>query len=144
MKQSTASGCTQAKHASRFASVANAGDYPERVFGRRMRQERLLRGWRQEDLAARVGLIPSAISKAEAGRRLIRLDEAVAIADAFGLPLGAMLIAAAGDRAAAVEELTRRATAAAESAGESTILAARLLNEALNLAEGLDRPEGTP
>jgi len=126
--------------------VGYEGDTPGAVFGRRLRQERERLGWRLKDLADAVAgkgirLHPSAYAKMETGLREPDLTEAVTIAQALGQPLGAMLIAGAGDRAAEVEALTRQATAAAESAGESTILAARLLNEALDLAEALDRPE---
>ncbi|MGX6508254.1 helix-turn-helix transcriptional regulator [Rhodococcus sp. SJ-2] len=63
-------------------------------FGRRVRLEREARGWTQADLAKRievagVSLHPSAIAKIELRDvekpRAIRLDEAQAIADAFGL-----------------------------------------------------------
>jgi len=124
--------------------VGYEGGTPGAVFGRRLRQERERLGWRLKDLADAVAgkgirLHPSAYAKMETGLREPDLTEAVTIAEAIGQPLSAMLIADAGDRATAVEELTRQATAAAESAGESTILAARLLNAALDLAEGLDR-----
>ncbi len=67
----------------------------EDAFGRRVRQERNLRGWTQADLAKRlleegVKLHPSAIAKIEdrdredGKPRSIRLDEATAIARVFG------------------------------------------------------------
>lgn len=76
----------------------------ERIFARRLKRERLRRGWRQEDLAAQLAklgieLHPSAIAKIERepdpGKRIeprmIRLNEAVLIAKAFRLPLEEML-----------------------------------------------------
>lgn len=67
----------------------------EDSFGRRVRQERNLRGWTQADLAKRLSeeglkLHPSAIAKIEdrdrgdGKPRSIRLDEAAAIARVFG------------------------------------------------------------
>ncbi|TSD47956.1 helix-turn-helix transcriptional regulator [Rhodococcus sp. KBS0724] len=78
-------------------SAEDAG--PEDRFGKRVRQEREARGWTQADLARelqRVGLNlhPSAIAKIElrnvARPRAIRLDEAEAIAKAFGLSVDSM------------------------------------------------------
>jgi transcriptional regulator with XRE-family HTH domain len=71
-------------------------DDPERIFGRRLKAERLRRGWRLEDLATwasehGLNVHPSAYSKIEAGQRAVRLREAVAIAQALGIPLGFML-----------------------------------------------------
>jgi transcriptional regulator with XRE-family HTH domain len=71
---------------------------PERIFARRMRQERVRRGWRQEDLAnamAARGLKvhPSAIARSEreSDSRMIRLDEAVLVAAIFDLSLSQMI-----------------------------------------------------
>lgn len=76
----------------------------ERIFARRLKRERLRRGWRQEDLAAELAnlgleLHPSAIAKIERepdpGKkiepRMIRLNEAVIVAKVFGLSLEEML-----------------------------------------------------
>lgn len=69
------------------------GNGSEDAFGRRVREERLLRGWTQADLAERLQkeglkLHPSAIAKIEDREapkpRTIRLDEASAIARVFG------------------------------------------------------------
>jgi len=113
--------------------VANAGSDPERVFGRRMKQERLLRGWRQEDLAGRVGLIPSAISKAEAGRRLIRLNEAAAIAAALGVPLAALLTDAS-EREARIAEMRAEAVRLSDESDEALRRAVYYRNAAAELA----------
>lgn len=76
---------------------------PERTFARRVRRERIRHGWRQEDLADRLAargirLHPSAIAKIErdpddrgSGARFVRLDEAAALAAAFGLSIDVML-----------------------------------------------------
>lgn len=76
--------------------MENVGDDPERIFGRRLREERERCGLGQADLAALitkagVPVIGSAISKTESGRRLVRLNEAVAIAAVLGVPLIAMI-----------------------------------------------------
>lgn len=76
----------------------------ERIFARRLKRERLRRGWRQEDLAAELAdvgldLHPSAIAKIEREPdpdkkiepRMIRLNEAVTIAKVFELSLEEML-----------------------------------------------------
>lgn len=78
-------------------SITSDGpDTPERIFGRRLRRERVKRGWRQEDLAvwaAGHGAVmhSSAIAKIEAGTRMVRLDHAVALAAALGVPLSRLL-----------------------------------------------------
>jgi transcriptional regulator with XRE-family HTH domain len=78
--------------------VENAQDAQdaERRFGVRVRQERLRRGWRQEDLAIRVAaegvsLHFTAFTKIEAGHKRVRLIEAVAIAAALDVPLTFLL-----------------------------------------------------
>jgi transcriptional regulator with XRE-family HTH domain len=72
----------------------------ETIFGQRVRAERESRGWTQADLAQRLAgegihLHPSAIAKIEdrAARRprMIRLDEARALATVFGISLDQML-----------------------------------------------------
>jgi restriction system protein len=85
------------------AGDAPAGP-PERIFARRMKRERLRRGWRQEDLADRLALAsldlhPSAIAKIEREPdldkgiepRMIRLNEAVAIARVLGRSVEQMI-----------------------------------------------------
>jgi transcriptional regulator with XRE-family HTH domain len=68
----------------------------ERIFGRRMKRERIRRGWRQEDLAAAVAecgvtLHLSTYAKIEGGSRTITLNEAMVIAGALAVPLHRML-----------------------------------------------------
>jgi len=71
-------------------------DTPERIFARRQREERKRRRWRYQDLADAVAeqgitLNSTAFAKTETGGRAVRLDEAAAIARAFGLLLSQML-----------------------------------------------------
>lgn len=82
--------------ASQSQSTINAED----PFGRRLRYERERRGWTQADVAKRLAergitLHPTAIAKIEQRDsrrpRVIRLDEAAAIADIFGLSVNDML-----------------------------------------------------
>lgn len=69
---------------------------PEQVFAKRMRAHREQRGWSQSTLADRLRLYGidlhfSAIAKMELGVRAIRLNEAAAVATAFGVPLVKLL-----------------------------------------------------
>lgn len=85
-----------------FLDVEDGRDLmdPEYVFGRRMREERELRGWSQAEMAQRlaeygVELHPSAIAKMEAraasSPRAIRLNEAVAVSRVLGVDLSYLL-----------------------------------------------------
>jgi transcriptional regulator with XRE-family HTH domain len=92
------------------------------MFGIRQREERQRLGWRQEDLARQVSergwtADPSAFAKIEAGTRMVRLDEAVAIAETFGLLLSQMLAPSSQTELETELEAVRAevATASAES-----------------------------
>lgn len=100
------SGATlkSAHHGASHAYPGTWGPSAERNFARRMKRERLRRDLRQEDLADRlvrlgVELHPSAMAKIEREPapdkniepRMIRLNEAVAIARVFGLSVDDML-----------------------------------------------------
>ena len=67
------------------------------IFARRLNEERQRAGLSQAALAARItdmigrSIDPSAIARAEKHERAIRLDEAVAIADALQVPLTSLL-----------------------------------------------------
>jgi transcriptional regulator with XRE-family HTH domain len=68
----------------------------ETHFRKRLKDERDRRGWSQEELAKRLGergvaVHASTIAKIETDARAIRLDEAAAIADLFGLSLDTLL-----------------------------------------------------
>lgn len=78
---------------------------PEEHFARRIRAERQARGWTQAELAERlkehgVDLHFTAIAKIEqpdpARQRAIRLNEAAALAQTFGVPLQHLLYSADG------------------------------------------------
>jgi transcriptional regulator with XRE-family HTH domain len=60
----------------------------EAGFGERVKEARVKAGWTQRDLAAKLGLDASAISRLEKGTRAIRLGEAAHIAIALGSDLG--------------------------------------------------------
>ena len=110
----------------------------EDPFGRRLRYERERRGWTQADVAQRLSergivLHATAIAKIEqrdARRpRVIRLDEAAAIADIFGLPLGEMLKPAPSlfSEAAVRAEEWAHSVELADSAGKRFFDALRLI-----------------
>lgn len=68
----------------------------ETHFRKRLKDERDRRGWSQEELAKRLGergvaVHASTIAKIETDARAVRLDEAAAIADLFGLSLDTLL-----------------------------------------------------
>lgn len=67
----------------------------ERILGAKIRHLREERGWSQSDLARRLSelgldLHQTTIAKMEAGRRPLRVSEAVAVAQAFKLPANAL------------------------------------------------------
>jgi transcriptional regulator with XRE-family HTH domain len=59
--------------------------------GRRLRRARTARGWTQMRLAAEVGLSQDAVSLYERGRRTMRVDTLVAVAQALNVPLSSLL-----------------------------------------------------
>jgi transcriptional regulator with XRE-family HTH domain len=146
----------QPGQASTFADVENAQDAQdaERRFGVRVRQERLRRGWRQEDLAIRVAgegvsLHFTAFTKIEAGQKRVRLTEAVAIAAALGVPLTYLLTT--GDPSETARELEQVRAEFREASAESDDALARaaaLWNRAQELTAVLaseqdSRPPGS-
>ncbi|WJR35272.1 helix-turn-helix transcriptional regulator [Mycobacteroides immunogenum] len=60
-------------------------------FGQQVRQAREAAGWSQAQLAEVLGLDPSGVSRLEAGRKRLGLDEAVRVASALGVSLDALL-----------------------------------------------------
>lgn len=106
---------------------------PEDQFGRRVRAERTSRAWSQAELAEKlkahgVDLHPTAIAKIEQrdadSPRSIRLNEAVALAKAFEMPL---------------EHLLNSADELVAGSRERTIAALRLIEETANkLIDNLD------
>lgn len=67
------------------------------TFARRLREERERAGISQAEIAHRVSevlgvsIYPTAVTKIENRERSVKLDESVAIADALGVPLAALL-----------------------------------------------------
>lgn len=55
------------------------------VFGKRVKQLRKLRGWSQETLAEKAGLVRETISRIETGKRGTHFEYVDAIVEAFGL-----------------------------------------------------------
>lgn len=70
---------------------------PSDIFARRLRQERERRKMSQAQLADGIANLlgtnidPTAVTRIEKQERAVRLDEAVAAAEALGLPLSALL-----------------------------------------------------
>jgi transcriptional regulator with XRE-family HTH domain len=66
-------------------------------FGKRVKAERVLRGWSQAQMADLLKahgipmIHPTTIAKIESGARPTRIDEATGIADVFGISLDALL-----------------------------------------------------
>lgn len=71
--------------------VQDEGQQPEAVFSRWVRDLRDQQGLSQAALGSEVGLDPTAITRIERGQRSVRLNEAVAIANALGHTLTAMV-----------------------------------------------------
>lgn len=97
-----------------------------KTFARRMREERRRMGMTQAELAERLAeavgrpVDDSAIARAEAHRRGIRLDEAIAITEILDTPLAALL----RDRDAVddeIDELQRDLDAARWKAGQAEV-----------------------
>ena len=71
--------------------------HPSDIFARRLRSERERLGVTQTDLARKIGELldqnvdPSAINRIELGTRAVRLDEAVAAAEALNVSLTALV-----------------------------------------------------
>jgi transcriptional regulator with XRE-family HTH domain len=66
-------------------------------FGKRVRAEREHRGWSQADMAKMLSdngihpMHPTTVAKIEAGDRSVRINEAVGMADLFGVSLDALM-----------------------------------------------------
>lgn len=71
---------------------------PSDVFAQRLRQERMRAGLSQTQLATRVSsalgvtVYGTAVTRMEKGERVVKLDEAVAIAGVLGVDLTALLV----------------------------------------------------
>lgn len=62
-----------------------------RALGRQVQALRMIRGWRQEDLALATGLHRTYIGSLERGERNVSLDNLVRLAQAFDLSLAELL-----------------------------------------------------
>ena len=60
-------------------------------FGRRVREQRKLKGWTQTDLSVASGLNRSYLSDVERGKRNITLRQAKVVADTLDIPLRELL-----------------------------------------------------
>jgi len=66
---------------------------PSRLrFAARLREERLLRGWTQEQLGEHADLSWNYVGQVERGVRNISVDNMDALAQALGLPLAELLL----------------------------------------------------
>lgn len=125
----------------------NAGSV-EDWFGRRVREERELRGWTQFELAERlrrqgISLHQSAIAKIELRDvdrpRTIRLDEAKALSEAFGVDLAQMLLDSPSARA---HHLARKIRHWTDSQVEEFEYAEDLALEVRDLLSDIERTSG--
>jgi transcriptional regulator with XRE-family HTH domain len=65
---------------------------------RGVRAERSRRGWRQAELATRLGTSQTTISQIESGRRRLSLDDLLAICAVLRVPLDQLLVGAQADQ----------------------------------------------
>lgn len=132
--------------------MGNDGDHdsPERIFARRQRHERERRGWRYQDLADAVAkqgirLNYSAFAKTETAGRAVRLDEAVAVARAFGLLLSQMTTEAGSTQIEAELAAAQKEMAAAIDESEDAVRRAAIAwNRARELTFALGRTSEVP
>jgi transcriptional regulator with XRE-family HTH domain len=79
------------QHDFQAAGLESGVQEVEAGFGERVKEARLKSGWTQRDLAAKLGVDASAVSRLEKGTRAIRLGEAAHIAIALGFDLGSLV-----------------------------------------------------
>jgi transcriptional regulator with XRE-family HTH domain len=65
---------------------------------RGVRAERSRRGWRQAELATRLGTSQTTISQIESGRRRLSLDDLLAMCTALQVPLEQLLVGAQAEQ----------------------------------------------
>lgn len=70
--------------------------WSDKSFGEAVRKERDDKGWTQPQMAEQLGMHPTTLAKIEKGDRSVRIVEAVAIADLFGVSLDRLLGRRAG------------------------------------------------
>jgi transcriptional regulator with XRE-family HTH domain len=61
------------------------------VVAHNVRAERARRGWKQSDLAARLGWTPANVGHLETGRRSVKASDLPALCEAFGISLVRLL-----------------------------------------------------
>jgi transcriptional regulator with XRE-family HTH domain len=115
----------------------------ERWLARRIRHERVARGWSQaglSELMAASGhpLHQSAISKIEAppageGPRMVTIDEAIGFSKVFGIPLGELLLPAEAGLAADLWRRYRQAVELHERARAALVTYADMLEYELSV-----------
>ena len=64
------------------------------VIARNVRAERGRRGWRQADLAERLGWTPANVGHLESGRRSVKASDLPALCDAFQIPFAQLIFGA--------------------------------------------------
>ncbi|KAA1426473.1 helix-turn-helix domain-containing protein [Nocardioides antri] len=115
----------------RLSTSANDGATPEEVFAARVRSERERQGLSQARVADRMRLVgvdidATAITRIERGERRVRLNEAVALAQALQLELQELVMPDAGsleEQLKRAVEVAQRAEVAATYWGEEARLA---------------------
>lgn len=108
-------------------------------FRQRLRSERAARGWKQSDISRMladrgVPTHATTITKVEAGDRAVRIDEAVAIADIFGMSLDAFLGRGQSSEAQLTDVLRTLQSTARQSNEFATASAAALRDRSIELA----------
>lgn len=131
------------------AKTATRGGRAARYFGGRLRAERERRGWTQAELAKRLTAAgwpvnPTVLAKIEAARpsdrRSVKIDEALAVAEVFGLSLDSLLGRTTADPNAELTLILRAAVETARRlAGEVSTIESTLHARFADL-EALDYP----
>lgn len=85
--------------AAREAENGADGDRPKKI-GERVRAERALRRWTLADLSARTGIKVPNLSRLENGRHLPSLETLERVAEAFGVPVAALVVSSNAARVA--------------------------------------------
>lgn len=120
----------------------------EQMFAKRVREEREKKGWSQAEMASllKVGAIPmdvhpSGLARLERGERVIRLREAQAIAELFGLALTGMLATADESYDARLARLVAQIEESDRAAAEAKVQREAAERELLDLADVVAEPK---
>ncbi len=87
----------------------------DKHFGEMLRERRRAKGWTQPQLAERLKMHSTVLAKIEKGTRSVRMDEAVTIADLFGVSLDSLL----GRRSGAASEVANIVVSLQHAAGRA-------------------------